>query len=59
MNEVLIGSLIDKVDGLERKIENLKRKIDQIPAPLVRILKMYFINTSRSTSVTIKEKEMV
>jgi len=32
MNEALIVSLIDKVDGQERKIEELKEKSEQIPS---------------------------
>jgi hypothetical protein len=31
MNELLLGSLIDKVDAQDRKIEDLNKKIDQIP----------------------------
>jgi len=32
MNEELISSLIDKVDGQERKMEELKEKVEQIPS---------------------------
>jgi hypothetical protein len=31
MNEILLGSLVDKVDAQDRKIEDLNRKIDQTP----------------------------
>ena len=32
MNEVLLGSLVDKVDAQDRKIEDLNKKIDKIPS---------------------------
>lgn len=31
MNEILIGSVIDKVDAQERKIDELKEKVERIP----------------------------
>ncbi|MCW3107415.1 MAG: hypothetical protein JWQ09_1921 [Segetibacter sp.] len=38
MNEVLLGSLIDKVDAFDKKIEELNKKIDQIPAAYEEVL---------------------
>lgn len=32
MNEVLFGSLVDKVNDQERKVEELKEKVNQLPA---------------------------
>lgn len=61
MNEVLLGSLVDKIDTQDRKIEDLNKKIDQIPAyeELLSLFKTAFEGLlSEVQKISFPEKEI-
>ena len=62
MNEILLSSLVDKVDAQDRKIEELNKKMDQIP-PFEEVLNKF--NTGIEgvrtdvQKISFPEKEML